>query len=112
MPIPDGVSEGRVIQWRPRIAVPPPANHAPEYVWTMVKQDWRIDCVVEEGGRLGWNLRVFVNHRWFFRCAFPTYVAAVDAAEIKYAELVRAGWTPAPIAGFAASSLSSDPAFV
>jgi len=63
----------------------------------MVKQEWRIDCVVEEGGPLGWAIHVLINRRLFFRCRFPTWIAAVDAAEIKYGELCRAGWTPEPI---------------
>ena len=76
----------------------------------MVKREWRIDCVVEQGGRLDWAIRVLINGRWFFRCEFPTWVAAVDAAEIKHAELFRAGWTPAPISVSDDSTPSSRPA--
>jgi len=99
----DGVSETRVLAWRPKVAVPPRPTRPPEYVWRMVKEEWRIECVVEEGRRHDWAIRVLINGRWFFRCEFPTWVGAVDAAEIKYAELVRAGWKPAPI------SLADDP---
>jgi hypothetical protein len=101
LPFPEGVSRS-LIAWQPTPAVPPVARQS-EYLWTMVKQRWQIDCVIEEAGRLGWTVRVLINRRFFFRCEFPTWVAAVDAAEIKYAELVRAGWTPGPI------SASDDP---
>jgi hypothetical protein len=100
----EGVNESRVIAWRPKPAVPPPVVRQSEYLWTMVKQRWQIDCVIEEGGRLGWTVRVLINRRLFFRCLFPTWPAAIDAAEIKYAELFSAGWAPGPI------SASDDPA--
>ena len=104
MPFREGVSESRVIAWRPKSGVAPPVARQSEYLWTMVKQRWQIDCVIEEAGRLGWTVRVLINRRLFFQCEFPTWVAAVDAAEIKYAELFRAGWTPGPI------SAADDPA--
>ena len=104
MPRQNGVNESRVIAWAPKTIATPPVVRPSEYLWTMVKQQWQIDCVVEEGGRLGWAIRVLINRRLFFRCEFPTWVAAVDAAEIKYTELFRAGWTPGPI------SASDDPA--
>ena len=63
----------------------------------MVKHGRQIDCVIEEGGRLGWAIRMMINHQVFVRCQFPTFVAAVDAAEIKYGELFRAGWAPGVI---------------
>jgi hypothetical protein len=103
LPFQNGVNESRLLAWRPKAAVPPPAVRPSEYLWTMAKQQWRIDCVVDECGRLGWAVRVLINRRLFFRCEFPTWVAAVDAAEIKYAELFRAGWTPGPI------SAANDP---
>jgi hypothetical protein len=110
----DDVRESQVLAWRPKTVAPSPspATRPPEYVWTMVKKEWRIDCLVEEGGRLPWAIRVLVNHRWFFRCEFPTWVAAIDAAEIKYAELFRAGWTPAPISTFDHPTPSSRPALL
>src|SRR5687768_9635569 len=82
----DGVNESRVIPWRPKVAPPTPPARPPQYAWSVVKQTWQIDCVVEEGERLDWALRVFINNRWFFRCEFPTWVSAVDAAEVKYAQ--------------------------
>jgi hypothetical protein len=89
------VGEGRVIAWRPKTA----ASRAPaptEHRWTMAKQEWRITCVVEQSGRLGWAIRVLMNGEWLFRCEFPTWTAAVNAADTKYAELMGAGWTAAP----------------
>src|SRR6476661_4368660 len=92
--IPDGVSETRAIAWHPNAAVRPPAPRPSEYLWTMVKRRSQIDCVVEECGRLGWAVRVLINRRVFFRCEFPTWIEAIDAAEMKYGELARAGWRP------------------
>lgn len=104
------MNEGRVIPWRPKVAAPPPPTRPPRYAWSVVKQTWQIDCVVEEGERLDWALRVFINNRWFFRCEFPTWVLAVDAAELKYAQLSSAGWTPAHMSAIDDPAGSSLPA--
>jgi hypothetical protein len=83
------MSTARVLPWRPK--TPPPV--APiEELWAVTKWDCRIKCVLEQGGRLGWIVRVEFNGHWSFRCEFTTWQAAVDAADSKFRELFAEGW--------------------
>jgi len=69
----------------------------PEYVWTMVKQEWQIDCVVEDEGPARCAVRVLLNGQWFFRTHFTSRAQAVKSAEAKYDELWNDGWKPVVI---------------
>jgi hypothetical protein len=83
----------RIIPWRPRLAA---CRFDPiDDLWTMAKRDCQINCVIERGGRLGWTVRVQINRQWSVRCEFTSRLAALDAAEFKYRELLSAGWKPA-----------------
>ena len=82
-----------ILAWRPRAATV--ETPKPELLWTMVKQQWQIDCTLQNCGRHGWSVHVLLNGYSFFRCRFGSWEDAIEGAEDKFAELVRGGWTPA-----------------
>jgi hypothetical protein len=67
----------------------------PQWVWSMRKLTWQIDCSLQDCGAAGWKVLFHLNGEWFFGCRFPTWASAIAAAEDKQSELVRmGGWTP------------------
>jgi hypothetical protein len=78
-----------VLPWRPRMATLSP----PEVVWMMRKQQWQIDCTLQDCGKQGWSVCFLLNGQWFFRSRFRSWVGAIEAAEDKYEELSESGWT-------------------
>ena len=86
-----------VLRWRPRR--PKGDTQAAEYpLWSMHKQQWRIDCQLQGGGRDHWKAVFFINGCWLFSCRFRSWALAVSAADDKHADLVASGWT-AVVAG-------------
>ena len=80
-----------VLTWRPKTE---PVASEPRLLWTMHKQQWQIDCALQNCGRSGWSIQALLDGQPFFRCWFRSWTDAVECAEDKYAELVRGGWTP------------------
>ena len=60
----------------------------------MHKQEWRIDCRLQDEGDDGWKAVFLVNTCWLFSCSFRSWALAISAADDKHADLVRSGWTP------------------
>ena len=87
----------RILGWRPKTPKAP-AILDPTLLWTMHKQQWRIDCLVHGGSDEGWSVRVLLNGRWFFCCRFTTWNEAIQAVAEKRTELEASGWTPAAAA--------------
>lgn len=83
-----------VLTWRPKTK---PAISEPRLLWTMRKQKRQIDCALQNCGRSGWSVQVFLDGQSFVRSWFLSWVDAVECAEDKYAELVRGGWSPIPL---------------
>jgi hypothetical protein len=69
----------------------------------MRKEDWRIDCRLQDDGHGGWKAVFLVNSSWFFSCTFRSWAMAISAADDKHADLVDSGWT-AVVAGLEADS--------
>jgi hypothetical protein len=69
----------------------------PKLLWTLHKQQWRIECILESREADGWNVRVLLNGRWFFCCRFGSWNEAIQAANDKHAELEATGWSSAAI---------------
>jgi hypothetical protein len=84
-----------ILIWRPKGSAQPVAE--PELLWTMVKQQWQIDCTLQHYGRNGWSLHLLLNGYSFFQTRFRSWEDAIEGAEDKYAELVRGGWDPVPL---------------
>jgi len=82
-----------ILPWRPKTQVQAVFSE-PELLWTMHKQQWQIDCTLQNCGRIGWSIQVLLNGQPFFSHRFRMWEDAVGGAEDKYAELVRGGWTP------------------
>jgi hypothetical protein len=93
------MSERRVLQWRPKTAAPVVEACPSQHVWTMVKGQSQIDCVLQQENAARWNIQVFLNRQWFFRIRCLSWADAVEAAENKYEELSRSGWAPQDIRG-------------
>ena len=89
------MSAHNVLTWRPKPTEPVLAD--PELLWTMLKQQWQIDCTLQNSGRNGWTVQVLLNGLMFFRGRFRSWADAIEGAEDKYAELVHGGWTPVPL---------------
>ena len=81
-----------ILQWRPKNTTAAPGVPAPRLLWTVHKQRWRIECILEGGVADGWNVRVLLNGQWFFCCRFTSWPEAIQAATDKYTELAAAGW--------------------
>jgi hypothetical protein len=86
------MSVHNVLPWRPKSAETVASE--PELLWTMHKREWQIDCTLQNQGRNGWSVRVLLNGLGFHARRFRTWADAIEGAEDKYAELVRAGWIP------------------
>ena len=82
-----------ILPWRPSLATPP-STAAPKVLWTVQKQHWQIDCVMDGRDAEGWNVRVHMNGQWFFNCRFTTWAEAARVAREKHAELLLGGWLP------------------
>ncbi len=89
------MSVHNVLPWRPKPTETVASE--PELLWTMHKREWQIDCTLQNQGRNGWSVRVLLNGLGFHARRFRTWADAIEGAEDKYAELVRAGWTPVPL---------------
>jgi hypothetical protein len=85
-----------VLRWRPKTTTPPNMS-GPKLLWTVHKQQWRIECILENQEADGWNVRVLLNGRWFFCCRFGSWNEAIQAANDKHAELEAGGWSPAAV---------------
>jgi hypothetical protein len=85
-----------LLTWRPKLEAESPVSE-PEFLWTMCKGRWQIDCALQNCGRTGWSVLVLLDGQQFFRCHFRTWEDAVERAEDKYAELAHGGWTPIPL---------------
>ena len=89
------MSAHNVLPWRPKSTEAVASE--PELLWTMHKQQWQIDCTLQNLGRNGWSVRVLLNGLAFHTRRFRTWADAIEGAEDKYVELVRAGWIPVPL---------------
>ena len=82
-----------ILRWRPRAAQNSPAS--PEYpLWSMRKQQSRIDCRIHDCAEKGWKIVFLVNTEWSVFCRFASWADAITAADDKHAELEQTGWTP------------------
>jgi hypothetical protein len=86
------MSVHNVLPWRPKST--DTVASEPELLWRMHKREWQIDCTLQNQGRNGWSVRVLLNGLGFHARRFRTWADAIEGAEDKYAELVRAGWIP------------------
>jgi hypothetical protein len=86
------MSVHNVLPWRPKPTETVASE--PDLLWTMHKREWQIDCTLQNQGRNGWSVRVLLNGLGFHARRFRTWADAIEGAEDKYAELVRAGWIP------------------
>ena len=86
-----------VLTWRRKPAAPEPVVGDPSLLWTMRRDRWLIDCVLQDCGRRGWTLQVQLNGLTFFRSSFRSWEDAIESAEDRYAALVHSGWTPVPL---------------
>jgi len=59
----------------------------------MVKREWQIDCLLDDGGAAGSTIHWLLNGQWFFRSRFAQTADALVAVEQKYEELRSTGWT-------------------
>ena len=62
-------------------------------LWTVYKQQTRIECFLQGRPADGWSIRVLLNGQWFFCCRFISWDEAIQAAGGKYAELLAGGWS-------------------
>ena len=88
----------KILWWHP---MNPPRQDGPVAVqpfWSVYKQQWRIDCMLQGRSADGWNVRVLLNGEWFFYCRFTSWNEAIRAISSKHAELVAAGWSPGAVA--------------
>ena len=81
----------KILPWRPKAATPA-AIRDPKLLWTMQKQQWRIDCLLNGSAVDGWTVQVLLNGDWFFCCRFASWNEAVQAGTDKHAELAAGGW--------------------
>ena len=89
------MSVHNLLPWRPKSTETVASE--PELLWTMHKRQWQIDCTLQNQGRNGWSVRVLLNGLGFHARRFRTWADAIEGAEDKYAELVRAGWIPVQV---------------
>ena len=88
------MSASKILRWRPKNPVPLTAPNS-KPLWTMHKQPWQVDCVLQGHNPDGWSIQIFLNGQWFFNCRFLTWADAMQAADDKQAELVSGGWVAA-----------------
>jgi plasmid maintenance system killer protein len=81
-----------VLPWRPKIREAVAVSDS-KVLWSVQKEQWKIECTLEGTESQGWSIRVLLNGQWFFCCQFASMADAVHAANDKYAELLNAGWT-------------------
>jgi len=86
----------KVLPWRPRSEQPAPIGD-PALLWTMRRDRWQIECVLQDRGRQGWTLHGLLNGLTFFHSPFKSWEDAIENAENRYAALVDGGWTPVPL---------------
>jgi len=80
-----------ILPWRASIKKRPPVLE-PKVLWTVQKQRWQIDCMLQGRDPEGWCLKVLLNGQWFFSCRFTSWADAIQAADDKQAELLTGGW--------------------
>jgi hypothetical protein len=80
-----------ILPWRPKGHLPVAVLY-PKLLWTVQKQQWQIDCILQGCDTEGWSVRVLLNGDWFFCCQFPSMKDAMEAADDKYTELLNGGW--------------------
>jgi hypothetical protein len=86
------MERNNILAWRPKTASVDASE--PELLWTMLKQQWQIECTLQNCGQSGWSVHVLLNGSSFFRCRFRSWEDAIEGAEDKFAELAGGGWTP------------------
>src|SRR5689334_10694951 len=80
-----------ILKWRPRKAGT--ALSPAEYpLWSMCKDESRIDCTIQDTAGQGWSVVFFFNQEWFSSHRFATWAEAIAAADDKHAELERNSW--------------------
>src|SRR5205823_6251809 len=80
-----GVSD-KILNWRPR--APEKQLRSVEYpLWSMHKQQARIDCSIHDCADKGWKLVLLINQEWSVTCPFIHWTDAITAADDKHAEL-------------------------
>ena len=99
----------KILWWRPTSAPPPTGSSASRQFWSLHKQQWRIDCVLQGRSAEGWDVRVLLNDQWFFNCRVASWNEAIQTVGGKYAELIAAGWLPIA-AGADSPEFTSSPA--
>jgi hypothetical protein len=85
-----------ILEWRPKSSATA-ASLEPTLLWTVRKQQWKIDCILQGRDLDGWSVRVLLNGQWFFCCRFTSLGDAVQSADDKYAELLNGGWAAVSI---------------
>jgi hypothetical protein len=87
------MSADNTLRFQPSL-IAPSAVLDPRILWTLQKQQWQIDCVLQGSDAEGWSIRVLLNGQWFFNCCFNSWNEAIEAADEKHTELVTGGWGP------------------
>jgi len=86
-----------VLSWRPKTVAADQVAGDPALLWTMRRDRWQIECILQDHGRRGWTLQVMLNGLTFFRSWFRSWEDAIESAEDRYASLVHGGWTAVPL---------------
>jgi hypothetical protein len=81
------------LPWRPSCDRAVQARES-RVLWTVQKQRWQIDCILQGCEGQGWGVNVLLNGDWFFSCRFASRAEAANAAGDKHAELLTSGWRP------------------
>jgi hypothetical protein len=90
------MSAHNLLEWRPKTGEKAVVSD-PDLLWTMLKNQWQIDCALQNCGKDGWSVQTLLDGQLFFQRRFRRWEDAVESAEDKYAELVRTGWSPVPL---------------